>query len=301
MNELINEYIRITKKMVDNNINIKDVFKFLDNIIEEHCELGYKEHELYHTELKEKINTFISKKNFNNPNKFSKNNIKENKENNMKKNNYFSKDDSGIFKCSLMGVAAKVNDSYVIYNPENGVSDVTEFLIESNSLYRIPAVQVNKGDIILTSGNKPAYITNVVQNDQKTTIEIYSYYDNTINTYLPTKNILGMPIFTKIISIFDLMNVPNNISNNINGTQQINQLLPFMLLNNNSEETEIKDILMLNMMLGGNSQGLNPLLFLMKNDNNLQDVFPLMLLNQSNLNNFMFNNLENSSKNNTEV
>ena len=39
----------------------------------------------------------------------------------------------------------------------------------------------------------------------------------------------------------------------------------------------------------------------MKNDNNLQDVFPLMLLNQSNLNNFMFNNLENSSKNNTEV
>jgi len=110
-----------------------------------------------------------------------------------------------------------------------------------------------------------------------------------------------MPIFTKIISIFDLMNVSNNISNNINGTQQINQLLPFMLLNNNSEETEIKDILMLNMMLGGNSQGLNPLLFLMKNDNNLQDVFPLMLLNQSNLNNFMFNNLENSSKNNTEV
>ncbi len=285
------------KLAIDNSINTKNILELVDNKIEEYCSLGYKEHELYYKNLKENINTLISNEDFSKPNKSLKNNIKENKEGNMKKGTYFSKDNSGIFKCSLMGVAVKVNDSYVVYNSENGVCDVTEFLIESNNLYKIPAVQVNKGDIIITSGNKPAYITNVIQNDQKTTIEIYSYYDNTINTYLPTKNILGMPIFTKIISIFDLMNV----SNNINNTQQFNQLLPFMLLNNDGEETEIKDILMLNMMLGGNTQGINPLLFLMKNNNSSQDILPFMFLNQSNLNNFMFNNLENSSKNNTEV
>lgn len=270
----------------------------VDNKIEEYCRLGYKEHELYYKNLKENINTLISNEDFNKLNKSQENNIKENKEGNMKKGTYFSKDNSGIFKCSLMGVAVKVNDSYVVYNSENGVCDVTEFLIESNNLYKIPAVQVNKGDIIITSGNKPAYITNVIQNDQKTTIEIYSYYDNTINTYLPTKNILGMPIFTKIISIFDLMNVPNNINN----TQQFNQLLPFMLLNNDGEEVGIKDILMLNMMSGGNTQGINPLLFLMKNNNSSQDILPFMFLNQSNLlNNFMFNNLANNSEKNVEV
>lgn len=191
--------------------------------------------------------------------------------------NRFGEDNSDIFKYSLLGIAVKVNDTYINYNPTSGASDVTEFIFDGCSIYKIPTIEVQSGDIILTTNNKPAYVLNVEKTDQTSVIKIYNYLENTINDYIPTKTLLGIPIMYKIVSMFDLTNNQNN--------QQINQLLPLMLLKNN-KESNIHDLLIYNMMMGNMQNGtscINPLMLLMSNDDNKsKNIFPLTFLNQNN-------------------
>lgn len=244
---------------------------------------GYDEHVAYYTHLKSSLVKLLEQIT----------GIKQEKEeeidvrtvaDTVKTDEYFNKIDSELFKCSLAGLSVKVGNSYIVYDPEKGVSDVTEFTFNIGDVYKIPTTQLAAGDIILLANNTPAYVINVERENQETGVKIYNYLESTVDTYIPVKNVLGLQITAKIMTLFDI--VKNQAccgtaeNNPINGL-----LLPLLLLKGDKGGDDIKDFLMLS-MLSGNNLGLNgpenalPLLLLKsdKEEDNIKDFLMLSML-----------------------
>jgi hypothetical protein len=222
-------------------------WKLSELIIEDHHEITENKLLKYHKKV-EKImgyDWFQQEKNINK------------KEKNMKKllgNFEFGAIETDQFALTLHGqIGIKGKDgSYYTYDVENNTSvDVMDFVIDDfeGAFYKMPVQEVKKGDIIMT-GSNPVIVKEV---NRDGSIIAVDPVDGSSFTKIKTTNIFGFNLYTKVVSIFDMMNQNDN-GNNIFGN--MNPMMFLMLKNDgsNGSSNKLLEMMMMSQMFqGGNA------------------------------------------------
>lgn len=179
-------------------------------------------------------------------------------------------------RMSMYGLAVKnANGTWVSYNPESKeIIDVDIFNFDGGKfLYKMPVAikDVKVGDIVIHN-RKAMFVTEVVETGM-TAIDPQAGEEKKI---LLTKSPFGFNFATKVVSLF------NMTSDAPTPDAPFGNMLPFLMMSENSGEFDMNTMLMLSMM-GGQSDmdfSKNPMMmyFLMKDSKNADDLLPLMFM-----------------------
>lgn len=179
-------------------------------------------------------------------------------------------------RMSMYGLAVKnANGTWVSYNPESKeIIDVDIFNFDGGKfLYKMPVAikDVKVGDIVIHN-RKAMFVTEVVETGM-TAIDPQAGEEKKI---LLTKSPFGFNFATKVVSLF------NMTSDAPTPDAPFGNMLPFLMMSENSGEFNMNTMLMLSMMGGqsGMDFSKNPMMmyFLMKDSNNADDLLPLMFM-----------------------
>lgn len=206
------------------------------------------------------------------------NNVDDKKGNNkMKAFNFdFGPCTNDNIRMSMYGLAVKnANGTWVSYNPESKeIIDVDIFNFDGGKfLYKMPVAvkDVKVGDIVIH--NRKAMFVIEVSDAGMTAIDPQAGEEKKI---LLTKSPFGFNFATKVVSLF------NMTSDAPTPDAPFGNMLPFLMLSENSGEFDMNTMLMLSMMGGqsGMDFSKNPMMmyFLMKDSKNADDLLPLMFM-----------------------
>lgn len=179
-------------------------------------------------------------------------------------------------RMSMYGLAVKnANGTWVSYNPESKeIIDVDIFNFDGGKfLYKMPVAvkDVKVGDIVIH--NRKAMFVIDVSDAGMTAIDPQAGEEKKI---LLTKSPFGFNFATKVVSLF------NMTSDAPTPDAPFGNMLPFLMLSENSGEFDMNTMLMLSMMGGQSSMDFskNPMMmyFLMKDSKNADDLLPLMFM-----------------------
>lgn len=179
-------------------------------------------------------------------------------------------------RMSMYGLAVKnANGTWVSYNPESKeIIDVDIFNFDGGKfLYKMPVAikDVKVGDIVIH--NRKAMFVIEVAETGMTTIDPQAGEEKKI---LLTKSPFGFNFATKVVSLF------NMTSDAPTPDAPFGNMLPFLMMSENSGEFDMNTMLMLSMMggQGGMDFSKNPMMmyFLMKDSKNADDLLPLMFM-----------------------
>ena len=179
-------------------------------------------------------------------------------------------------RMSMYGLAVKnANGTWVSYNPESKeIIDVDIFNFDGGKfLYKMPVAikDVKVGDIVIH--NRKAMFVIDVSETGMTAIDPQAGEEKKI---LLTKSPFGFNFATKVVSLF------NMTSDAPTPDAPFGNMLPFLMMNENSGEFDMNTMLMLSMMggQGGMDFSKNPMMmyFLMKDSKNADDLLPLMFM-----------------------
>lgn len=206
------------------------------------------------------------------------NNVDDKKGNNkMKAFNFdFGPCTNDNIRMSMYGLAVKnANGTWVSYNPESKeIIDVDIFNFDGGKfLYKMPVAikDVKVGDIVIHS-RKAMFVIDVSETGM-TAIDPQAGEEKKI---LLTRSPFGFNYATKVVSLF------NMTSDAPTPDAPFGNMLPFLMLSENSGEFDMNTMLMLSMMGGqsGMDFSKNPMMmyFLMKDSKNADDLLPLMFM-----------------------
>lgn len=206
------------------------------------------------------------------------NNVDDKKGNNkMKAFNFdFGPCTNDNIRMSMYGLAVKnANGTWVSYNPESKeIIDVDIFNFDGGKfLYKMPVAvkDVKVGDIVIH--NRKAMFVIDVSETGMTAIDPQAGEEKKI---LLTKSPFNFNYATKVVSLF------NMTSDAPTPDAPFGNMLPFLMLSENSGEFDMNTMLMLSMMSGqsGMDFSKNPMMmyFLMKDSKNADDLLPLMFM-----------------------
>lgn len=179
-------------------------------------------------------------------------------------------------RMSMYGLAVKnANGTWVSYNPESKeIIDVDIFNFDGGKfLYKMPVAikDVKVGDIVIHS-RKAMFVIDVSETGM-TAIDPQAGEEKKI---LLTRSPFGFNYATKVVSLF------NMTSDAPTPDAPFGNMLPFLMLSENSGEFDMNTMLMLSMMGGqsGMDFSKNPMMmyFLMKDSKNADDLLPLMFM-----------------------
>ena len=179
-------------------------------------------------------------------------------------------------RMSMYGLAVKnANGTWVSYNPESKeIIDVDIFNFDGGKfLYKMPVAvkDVKVGDIVIH--NRKAMFVIDVSEAGMTAIDPQAGEEKKI---LLTKSPFGFNFATKVVSLF---NMPSDAPT---PDAPFGNMLPFLMMSENSGEFDMNTMLMLSMMGGQNGMDFskNPMMmyFLMKDSKNADDLLPLMFM-----------------------
>lgn len=179
-------------------------------------------------------------------------------------------------RMSMYGLAVKnANGTWVSYNPESKeIIDVDIFNFDGGKfLYKMPVAikDVKVGDIVIH--NRKAMFVVDVSETGMTAIDPQAGEEKKI---LLTKSPFGFNFATKVVSLF------NMTSDAPTPDAPFGNMLPFLMMSENSGEFDMNTMLMLSMMGGqsGMDFSKNPMMmyFLMKDSKNADDLLPLMFM-----------------------
>lgn len=179
-------------------------------------------------------------------------------------------------RMSMYGLAVKnANGTWVSYNPESKeIIDVDIFNFDGGKfLYKMPVAikDVKVGDIVIH--NRKAMFVIEVAETGITAIDPQAGEEKKI---LLTKSPFGFNFATKVVSLF------NMTSDAPTPDAPFGNMLPFLMMSENSGEFDMNTMLMLSMMggQGGMDFSKNPMMmyFLMKDSKNADDLLPLMFM-----------------------
>ncbi len=179
-------------------------------------------------------------------------------------------------RMSMYGLAVKnANGTWVSYNPESKeIIDVDIFNFDGGKfLYKMPVAikDVKVGDIVIH--NRKAMFVIEVTETGMTAIDPQAGEEKKI---LLTKSPFGFNFATKVVSLF------NMTSDAPTPDAPFGNMLPFLMMSENSGEFDMNTMLMLSMMSGqsGMDFSKNPMMmyFLMKDSKNADDLLPLMFM-----------------------
>ena len=179
-------------------------------------------------------------------------------------------------RMSMYGLAVKnANGTWVSYNPESKeIIDVDIFNFDGGKfLYKMPVAikDVKVGDIVIH--NRKAMFVIDVSETGMTAIDPQAGEEKKI---LLTKSPFGFNFATKVVSLF------NMTSDAPTPDAPFGNMLPFLMMSENSGEFDMNTMLMLSMMGGQGSMDFskNPMMmyFLMKDSKNADDLLPLMFM-----------------------
>ena len=179
-------------------------------------------------------------------------------------------------RMSMYGLAVKnANGTWVSYNPESKeIIDVDIFNFDGGKfLYKMPVAikDVKVGDIVIHA-RKAMFVIDVSETGM-TAIDPQAGEEKKI---LLTRSPFGFNYATKVVSLF------NMTSDAPTPDAPFGNMLPFLMLSENSGEFDMNTMLMLSMMSGqsGMDFSKNPMMmyFLMKDSKNADDLLPLMFM-----------------------
>lgn len=179
-------------------------------------------------------------------------------------------------RMSMYGLAVKnANGTWVSYNPESKeIIDVDIFNFDGGKfLYKMPVAikDVKVGDIVIH--NRKAMFVIDVSETGMTAIDPQVGEEKKI---LLTKSPFGFNFATKVVSLFNIT------SDAPTPDAPFGNMLPFLMMSENSGEFDMNTMLMLSMMggQGGMDFSKNPMMmyFLMKDSKNADDLLPLMFM-----------------------
>lgn len=179
-------------------------------------------------------------------------------------------------RMSMYGLAVKnATGTWVSYNPESKeIIDVDIFNFDGGKfLYKMPVAikDVKVGDIVIHN-RKAMFVTDVSETGM-TAIDPQAGEEKKI---LLTRSPFGFNYATKVVSLF------NMTSDAPTPDAPFGNMLPFLMLSENSGEFDMNTMLMLSMMSGqsGMDFSKNPMMmyFLMKDSKNADDLLPLMFM-----------------------
>ena len=206
------------------------------------------------------------------------NNVDDKKGNNkMKAFNFdFGPCTNDNIRMSMYGLAVKnANGTWVSYNPESKeIIDVDIFNFDGGKfLYKMPVAikDVKVGDIVIHA-RKAMFVIDV----SETGITAIDPQAGEEKKILLTRSPFGFNYATKVVSLF------NMTSDAPTPDAPFGNMLPFLMLSENSGEFDMNTMLMLSMMSGqsGMDFSKNPMMmyFLMKDSKNADDLLPLMFM-----------------------
>lgn len=222
--------------------------------------------------INDRINKVLNEQNtFNN-------NVDDKKGNNkMKAFNFdFGPCTTDNIRMSMYGLAVKnAAGTWVSYNPESKeIIDVDIFNFDGGKfLYKMPVAikDVKVGDIVIHN-RKAMFVTEVTEAGM-IAIDPQAGEEKKI---LLTKSPFGFNFATKVVSLF------NMTSDAPTPDAPFGNMLPFLMMSENSGEFDMNTMLMLSMMggQGGMDFSKNPMMmyFLMKDSKNADDLLPLMFM-----------------------
>ena len=179
------------------------------------------------------------------------NNEKENNNMKMFGNFDFGKVDGNTVRMSMYGLAVKNHvGTWVSYNPAtNEVVDVDVMNFDgSNFMYKVPVAieQVKVGDVVIHN-RKPVYVTGIADG-KLSAIDVMAGEEKVV---LLTRNMFGFNFVTKVVSLMDMTGMTKPSAENPFGNMWMFALM------GEDKDFNMKDMLMLSMMAGGNAQ-MNP-------------------------------------------
>lgn len=183
-------------------------------------------------------------------------------------------------RMSMYGLAVKnANGTWVSYNPESKeIIDVDIFNFDGGKfLYKMPVAIKDIAPGMIIVHNRKAMFVIEVGDSGITVVDPQAGEEKKI---LPTKNCFNFNFYTRVVSLFDFfMKSPENAPSAEN---PFGNMLPFLMISENSGEFDMNTMLMLSMMggQGGMDFSKNPMMmyFLMKDSKNADDLLPLMLM-----------------------
>ncbi len=183
-------------------------------------------------------------------------------------------------RMSMYGLAVKnANGTWVSYNPESKeIIDVDIFNFDGGKfLYKMPVAIKDIAPGMVIVHNRKAMFVIEVGDSGITVVDPQAGEEKKI---LPTKNCFNFNFYTRVVSLFDsFMKSPENAPSAEN---PFGNMLPFLMMSENSGEFDMNTMLMLSMMSGqgGMDFSKNPMMmyFLMKDSKNADDLLPLMFM-----------------------
>lgn len=183
-------------------------------------------------------------------------------------------------RMSMYGLAVKnANGTWVSYNPESKeIIDVDIFNFDGGKfLYKMPVAIKDIAPGMVIVHNRKAMFVIEVGDSGITVVDPQAGEEKKI---LPTKNCFNFNFYTRVVSLFDsFMKSPENTPSAEN---PFGNMLPFLMMSENSGEFDMNTMLMLSMMGGQSGMDFfkNPMMmyFLMKDSKNADDLLPLMFM-----------------------
>jgi hypothetical protein len=205
-----------------------------------------------------------------------KDNKKENE--NMKGFNFdFGTCENNNVRLSMYGMAIKnTAGEWVSYNPvASEIINVDIFNMEDGGkyLFKMPVgiKDVAVGDIIVHN-KVPMFVTNII--DGGKAFDVIDAREGECKKVIPTKNMFGFDVMTKIVSLFDaFMGSPT-------ADQPFGNMLPFLMMGDGKVDPMMAFMLM-NQQNGTNMMN-NPMMmyFMMKDS---KDIDPMMFMMMGNM------------------
>ena len=194
------------------------------------------------------------------------NSVIKKEENIMRENNNFfnvnmefgpNKDEN--IASTLMGVAVKNGENWRIYDRNIQIGNLHIFIM--------PALELEEGDLIKEE-EEYYFVTNFNNGETET----LSAKTGEIKRVIPIKNILGFSFYSKVITLNDELDINEELdtetlllmssmmSSAVANENQMNQILPLMLLKDKiGEKDDITKLLLMSSMAGSGDISTNPM------------------------------------------
>ena len=203
------------------------------------------------------------------------NSVIKKEENIMRENNNFfnvnmefgpNKDEN--IASTLMGVAVKNGENWRIYDKKKkSITDVGNIQIGNLPIFIMPALELEEGDLIKEE-EEYYFVTNFNNGETET----LSAKTGEIKRVIPIKNILGFSFYSKVITLNDELDINEELdtetlllmssmmSSAVANENQMNQILPLMLLKDKiGEKDDITKLLLMSSMAGSGDISTNPM------------------------------------------
>ena len=177
-------------------------------------------------------------------------------------------------RMSMYGLAVQnTNGEWVSYN--NGdIVNVDIFNFDGRKfMFKMPCTfkDIKVGDILIHN-KKPMFVEDIA--DVEGTVIVVDPMAGERKEIIPTKNMFGFNVYTKVVSMFDAFACAPTAD------QPFGNMLPFLMMEDNKD----MDPMMLMMMMNGGKMDMNNpmLMYMMMKDGNHSDMLPLMFMMNNN-------------------